>query len=143
MKFQIVLSVLVIFAVSSVRSIDIERTKTMLRGIALECKVNEDASDDDLTRLVGMKPIESKEGKCMIACILEQMGIMDEGKFLKNGFIEYGKDIVEGNTKALKMIADLAEECGVLKANDRCELAIMTMGCIKMGSMKLKLELGI
>jgi hypothetical protein len=142
MKFQVVLSFLIIAAVSFVLA-DPERMRTMLRGIALECKVNEDASDDDLSRLVGKKMIESREGKCMIACILEQMGVMEDGKFIATGFIEFGSEFTGGAPNGNKLLEELASECGMLKNDDRCDLALMVMGCMKMGGMKRKLEFGI
>lgn len=142
MKSQVVLSLLLICAVSVARA-DLERMRTMLRGIALECKVNEDASDDDLSRLVAKKPLESKEGKCMIACILEQMGIMDDGKYTAQGFIEFGSEFAASVPNGMKLLEELAAECGAIKNADRCELGLMVMGCIKMGGMKRKLELGV
>lgn len=126
---------------SSVKS-DMEQQKALLRGIALECKVNEDASDNDLSLLVSKKAPETKEGKCLMACILEQMGIMDDGKISTTGFIEFAQDVVNGDAGKMKIAQELAGECGKLKHDDRCELALMAFGCIKMGGMKRKMDFG-
>lgn len=120
-----------------------EQTKAMLRGIALECKVNEDGSDEDLSRLAARKPPETREGKCMIACILEQMGVMEEGKFSTKGFIDFGSEAAGADPKGIKLVEELASECGGLKHDDRCELAYIATGCIKMGGMKRKMDFGI
>lgn len=55
---------------------DLAQQKQMLMGIAQECKETEDASDSDLGRLVDKKEQITKEGKCLMACILEQMDMV-------------------------------------------------------------------
>lgn len=57
-------------------SMDIEQHKQMLMGISQECKITENASDGDLGRLVEKKTPETKEGKCLFACIMEQMDVV-------------------------------------------------------------------
>lgn len=66
------------FAISvvHVNSMNAAEQKQMLMGIAQECKTTEDASDDDLGKLVEKKPPTTKEGKCLFACIMEQMDIV-------------------------------------------------------------------
>lgn len=139
MKFSVLL---LCFFIMSVKS-DMEQQKAMLRGIALECKVNEDASDEDLSRLVSKKPPETKEGKCLMACILEQMGVMEDGKLSESGFIEFARDAVNADPEKMKVAQELSKECGALKHSDRCELAYMACGCIKMGGMKRNIDLGL
>lgn len=50
--------------------------KAMLIGAAQECKITESASDDDMGRLVEKKPPTTHEGKCLFACIMEQMDMV-------------------------------------------------------------------
>lgn len=72
-----IFSVLAIFLfVAYASAMNLAEQKAMLMGIAQECRDNEGASDGDLGRLVEHKPPESKEGKCMFACIMEQMDVV-------------------------------------------------------------------
>lgn len=59
-----------------VNCMDIAQHKQMMMGAAQECKASEDASDDDLGRLVEKKAPETKEGKCLFTCIMEQMDVV-------------------------------------------------------------------
>lgn len=71
-------SVLLIFASMAIcaHCVTMGEQKQMLLGIAQECKAIEDASDDDLSKLVEKKPPVSKQGKCLFACIMENMDIV-------------------------------------------------------------------
>ena len=64
---------MIVLLLIGVNSMDMAQQKQMLMGIAQECKETEDASDADLGRLVDKKEQTTKEGKCLMACILEQM----------------------------------------------------------------------
>jgi hypothetical protein len=140
MKFLILFSFLSVLLLKV--KCDMEQQKALLRGIALECKVNEDASDEDLSRLVSKKPPETKEGKCLMACILEQMGVIDDGKLSVSGFLEFAKDAVDDDPGKMKIANELSKDCGGIKHSDRCELAYMACGCIKMGGMKKNIDFG-
>lgn len=72
--------ILLVVAVFSVAFVECRMTaseqKQMLMGLAQECKASEDASDADLSKLVEKKAPDTKEGKCMFACIMEQMDVV-------------------------------------------------------------------
>lgn len=69
------ISVVVLLLVS-VCFADMAEQKAMLIGIASECKITENASDDDMGKLVEKKPPTTKEGKCLFACIMEEMDVV-------------------------------------------------------------------
>lgn len=69
------ISVVVLLLVSACLA-DIAEQKAMLVGIASECKITENASDDDMGKLVEKKPPTTKEGKCLFACIMEEMDVV-------------------------------------------------------------------
>ena len=48
----------------------------MMKAIAGKCKKQENASDDDVDKMSKGEPIQTKEGKCMAACLGEQFGIV-------------------------------------------------------------------
>jgi hypothetical protein len=73
------MKVFVVFAailIAGSNCMDMAQQKAMLMGIAQECKVTEGASDADIGRLVEKKKPETMEGKCLFACIMEQMDIV-------------------------------------------------------------------
>lgn len=75
MKVFVILAT-VVLSVVHVHSMNAAEQKQMLMGVAQECKATEDASDDDMGRLVEKKPPTTKEGKCLFACIMEQMDVV-------------------------------------------------------------------
>lgn len=62
--------------VAQAKSLTLAEHKSMLIGIAQECKATENASDDDMGRMVSKKAPETPEGKCLVACIMEEMGVV-------------------------------------------------------------------
>lgn len=59
-----------------VDAITLAEHKTMVIGIAQECKITENASDGDIGRLVEKKAPDTKEGICLFTCIIEQMDVV-------------------------------------------------------------------
>lgn len=80
MHIILVAAALLVLAVG-VNSMTMAEQKQMLMGVAMECKASENASDDDLGKLVEKKTQDTKEGKCLLACIMEQMDVVRFQKF--------------------------------------------------------------
>ena len=74
MKFLPILA-MCLFVVA-VTAIDKEEAKEMFRNMAQECKEQEKATDADVETMVNENYPESKEGKCLIACMQETFGIV-------------------------------------------------------------------
>lgn len=74
MKFLLLLVVGLL--VVAVRGMDKEEAKDMFRNMAQDCKEQEKASDDDIETMVNESYPETDEGKCLIACMQEQFGIV-------------------------------------------------------------------
>jgi hypothetical protein len=111
--------------------------------MAQECKVTEGASDQDMSLLVLKKPMVSKEGKCLYACIMEQLGAFADGKMVKSEFMEFAKVMVQGNAKALEKVRVIADGCENVTDADRCEAASKVRACVKAETSKAKIDLGI
>ena len=77
----IIVSVLVLIAISYVNGAG--EKGGMLKAISGKCKKQEGASDEDVDKMSKGEPLESKEGKCMTACLGEQFGIVSFWKFLR------------------------------------------------------------
>lgn len=55
--------------ISMVVAIDKKEAKEMFKGLAEECKTQEKATDGDVDMMVDEKFPETKEGKCLVACM--------------------------------------------------------------------------
>lgn len=62
--------------VATVYAMDKEEAKDMFRNMSQECKEKEKATDVDVETMVNEKYPESQEGKCLMACMQEQFGIV-------------------------------------------------------------------
>lgn len=67
---------------------------------------------------------------------------MQDGKISKDGFMEFAGVIVGADASKLKIAEDLANECGMIKEDDRCELAGKASICLKTGGMKRNIDFG-
>jgi len=124
-----------------VSGMTLDETKKMMLGVATECVSTEGAADADLSRLVSKQPPNTPEGKCLFACIVEDMEIVSGGKLNKEGFMDYCSSIFGGDAAKMKSAEELVKECGGISDSDRCELGIKVGGCLKMSAAKKKLDL--
>ena len=75
MKF--ILSLLILAAVTFYSQAKTrEEMKARWQALAAECQKTSEASDDDLEKIITHVKPETHEGKCMIACIFETMGVV-------------------------------------------------------------------
>lgn len=73
-KFLLLLAVSLLAVV--VQGMDKEEAKNMFRDMAQDCKGQEKASDNDIEVMVNETYPETAEGKCLVACMQEQFGIV-------------------------------------------------------------------
>lgn len=62
--------------VVAVTAIDKEEAKDMFRNMSQECKEQEKANDADVETMVNENYPETKEGKCLVACMQETFGVV-------------------------------------------------------------------
>lgn len=72
MKVCLILAV----GLSIVMAMDKEEAKDMFRNMSQDCKNQEKAGDPDVETMLNEKYPETKEGKCMVACMQEQFGVV-------------------------------------------------------------------
>lgn len=102
------------------------------------------ASDNDLSLLILKKPMTTKEGKCMFACILEQTGIVENNAFNENGLMEFMTTSLNNDEGKIKKAEAVAFKCKEkdMKGLDRCEMAHKGTECLKKGLKKEKIDIG-
>ncbi|XP_070499987.1 general odorant-binding protein 28a-like [Chironomus tepperi] len=108
-----------------------EKKSGMIKAIAGKCKKQENASDDDLDKMSKGEPIESKEGKCMAACLGEQFGMLKDNKLdTESAMKKMGKMMGKDDDKKQKMEESL-KACAETTDADRCEAADKIFQCLK------------
>lgn len=111
--------------------------------MAQECKASEGASDTDLSLLILKKPMATKEGKCMLACILEQAGISENDKWNEKGFLEFISVPLNADESKIKKVELISKKCqGLMTDTDKCELAAKGMECLRKALKKEKIDIG-
>jgi hypothetical protein len=89
----------------------------------------------------------TKEGKCLIACIMESMGIVDGEKLKMNldGFIEFISVPAKNDAGIIKKMTEIAKKCEEVSDPDKCEMAVKATSCVKkeMLAAKIKIDIGV
>lgn len=67
---------------------------------------------------------------------------MQDGKLDKVGFIDYASVMVGGDAAKVKILEGLTTACAAISDDDRCELAYKAGGCLKLGAMQKKIDIG-
>lgn len=134
--------VIVAISLMKINAVTLEEQKQMLIGIARECKAIEGASDDDIGRLAEKLRPDTREGKCLFACILEKLNMMKDQELNKESFLAFAKVILAQDAEKMKSAAELADECMHIKENDRCDLAFKTGECVRIGGIVKKVDFG-
>lgn len=81
---KILLSILIVAAVTlHSQAKTREEMKAKWQTLAAECQKSSGASDDDLEKIITHVKPETHEGKCMIACIFETMGVVSSLELMR------------------------------------------------------------
>uniref|UniRef100_A0A182JNI0 Odorant-binding protein 13 n=1 Tax=Anopheles christyi TaxID=43041 RepID=A0A182JNI0_9DIPT len=120
---------------------EVKQAKEMMRGLAAECKTKEGATDEDVDGFVNDKMPESRTQKCLAGCMQEQFGISDGKAFQEDGFMEIAKMLMKGNEAKIEVAKELAADCKAVSNEDRCELALDIMNCLKESAEKHGIDL--
>uniref|UniRef100_A0A1Q3FRX2 Putative odorant-binding protein 56e n=1 Tax=Culex tarsalis TaxID=7177 RepID=A0A1Q3FRX2_CULTA len=110
-----------------------EQARQMLRSMAQKCKESEGATDDDVTAMIDDVMPESQVQKCFHSCVQQQFGVSDGAKFLKEGFLEIMMMVYSEDEQKQGYAKEVAEECDGVANEDRCQLAVDIMTCVRQG----------
>ncbi|TMW51709.1 hypothetical protein DOY81_003201 [Sarcophaga bullata] len=97
------------------------------------CKAEVEADDDNIRELMHNTTNFSMKAKCLFACIMKKMKLMDEnGKFVKDVALTYAKNNTGGDKNLLKMSEEIINICADIPVDDNhCEAAVQYANCIK------------
>ncbi|XP_037935440.1 general odorant-binding protein 28a-like [Teleopsis dalmanni] len=110
-----------------------EFSKDKLLSIANDCKEETGASDDDVQEMLKHEPSGSTEAKCMRACLLKKVGIMDaNGKLDKDVGAAVVKAKTHGDAGQEAIGIEIMDACASkMDSDDHCEAAEEFGACIK------------
>ncbi|XP_055300742.1 general odorant-binding protein 28a-like [Sitodiplosis mosellana] len=97
--------------------------------MANECAAKEGASSADVDELVVHKPASSKGGKCIRACMAENIGMIKDNHVDIDSVANVAAMAFDGNPSKIQVAKDLANECADVTDDDRCEAAAKIMEC--------------
>lgn len=80
MKFLLKILAIGLFVVTVKAAMDKKEAKEMMRGMCEECKEKENATDADMDTMLDEKYPETREGKCLVACMQETFGVVSSGQ---------------------------------------------------------------
>ncbi|XP_049955962.1 general odorant-binding protein 19d-like [Schistocerca serialis cubense] len=100
--------------------------------IVNKCKAEHEPTEDELKGIMMMKVPESEHGKCFMGCVLQEVGVVKDGKFDKEEAKKHAaakmsdKDELE---KHMQLIDKCSQE--VDGETDSCGIGPKLMECIK------------
>ncbi|XP_031634711.1 general odorant-binding protein 19d-like [Contarinia nasturtii] len=101
-----------------------------------ECKGPSHANEDEIKSLQNHEVPQTHNGKCLLACIQEKLGILVDGKLSVEGAKAIGAKKHEGNPKNTALFYEMVDECQTVADPDRCEAATKFMGCMVNAAVK-------
>ncbi|XP_031634702.1 uncharacterized protein LOC116347999 [Contarinia nasturtii] len=117
----------VMFAIVMVSSFPEDNQKPVI----YECKSMEKASDEDvenvLHELQTQMPLQTPNEKCLLACLYEKSGVIENGHIQSNGLkIAIMQDV----EKEAASIDKIIQECASISHPERCEQAAQLKLCL-------------
>jgi metal-dependent amidase/aminoacylase/carboxypeptidase family protein len=76
MKTFQVIFLFVGLTIVSIQAMEKKEMQDMFRDMSQDCKEKEKASDADVETMIQENYPETKEGKCLVACMQEQFGVV-------------------------------------------------------------------
>ncbi|XP_039497444.1 general odorant-binding protein 19d [Drosophila santomea] len=100
--------------------------------LAKECKAETGATDEDVEQMMSHEMPERQEAKCLRACVMKKLQIMDEsGKLNKEHAIEMVKVMSKNDAEKEDAPAEVVAKCEAIETpEDNCDAAFAFEGCI-------------
>lgn len=100
-----------------------------LSAQAKNCQTKEGASGSDLQEMTQSKLPSTQKAKCMHACMMEEMGILKNGKQSPERAIALARELSNNNPTIVKLTTDVTKDCASVFHADRCEMAFQMIEC--------------
>lgn len=87
--------------------------------IAQECQGKTGASAEDLANLMQHNPTGTKEGKCLLSCIMEKVDTIDSnGKLNKEGAMHIAMAMTKNDPAEMKIAEEIIDSCVGINVSD-------------------------
>lgn len=106
--------------IASVQSAAIsQEMKDKFLAVAQECQGKTGASAEDLANLIKHKPTGTKEGKCLLSCIMEKVDTQDSnGKLKKEGAMHIAMAMTKNDPAEMKIAEEIIDSCIGISVSD-------------------------
>ncbi|KAG8310305.1 pheromone binding [Homalodisca vitripennis] len=135
MKSFAVIAVVLVAVTLSQAGINRQESIDMLE----ECKAETGAKEDSVQTFDTQTIPESKEGKCMMACVLRKKGLMKDGKMSGPDVTKHMEEMYADDPNKMEEAARVVGMCSTIdvKGLDECEMAYTYMKCGQKHKFKL------
>ncbi|XP_054730218.1 general odorant-binding protein 19d-like [Anastrepha obliqua] len=102
------------------------------RAIANDCKPESGASDADIEALFKHEPAANDKAKCLSACMLKKMGLVDAGaKLNEDAALNILKAVADGDANREQLGKELIDGCkGTPPKGNECESVEALRECL-------------
>lgn len=100
--------------------------------IAESCRTKVGATKEDLDVILSKKLPTTKEGVCLVECLLTRGNMMKNGKFNKPGFVTAATPALKGDADKIQKLKAMADACEKELASatvDHCEMSKKVIEC--------------
>lgn len=88
-----------------------------IRALVESCVAKESATDDDVLVLMAMGVPTTTTGNCLSACMMENSGVVVDGKFDPVKAMHSAAMMTDNNAAKMAVIASINDECYVKLAD--------------------------
>lgn len=108
----------------------------MVNAQAQKCQKNEGANEADLQEMMQGKLPSTNAAKCMHACMMEELGVLKDGKQSPEAAIALARRLSNNNPTVVKVTTDVTRSCASVTDLNRCEMAFKMIQCSMEASKK-------
>nr|ALT31643.1 odorant-binding protein 13 [Cnaphalocrocis medinalis] len=112
------------------------RIREHFETIGMQCITDNPITEQDINDLRGKKPPSGAGAPCFLACVMRNIGVMDDaGMLQKESVLELAKKVFE-DEEELKIIADYLHSCSSVNSASvgdgakGCERAMLAYTCM-------------
>nr|AXY87866.1 odorant binding protein 7 [Subpsaltria yangi] len=126
------ITTLAVVALAGFAAAQSDKTKFMETLNKCQSQFNVDPSELELMK--NKEAPTSDKGKCLIACIMEEGGIIKDGKYSLDGSMAFAEATFSGNADNFAVAKDTALKCQgeaeAANAANKCDLALEITKCL-------------
>ncbi|XP_075233510.1 uncharacterized protein LOC142331464 [Lycorma delicatula] len=107
------------------------------------CQKKENLDEGIVKAVEEMKLSDIAEGKCIFACLMEEIGVLKNNKISKEDLMNYTQNLYQDDNEKQEKATDVTDKCikeGEESNGDRCEVAFNLVKCVQKNAPDLLLN---